>query len=192
VLKLLFRLHQLGLVEIADTRPIEATGQTLLDPLPREDARDDGSNGPSPSVAGLALADDISVESEAARRLMRRAEYPAAVELLNASFRAHPGNYDLGCLLSEAEAGFVTGTSRAASLSPTAVPVPLAAGPERDLEAEESFLLRLIDGRFDVQSILSLATMREEDVLLTLERMIDKGLIALQPESTPESAAPRA
>ena len=38
----------------------------------------------------------------------------------------------------------------------------------------------MIDGRFDVQSLMTMATLREHAVLQTLERMLERGAIALR------------
>ncbi len=187
VLKFLYRLHQLGLVKVHAERPV--TDDTLLDrqaparPTLASQASDASSAEDRPDdTERLSGYTDKQVETDAARRLLARKEFGAALELLHATFRAYPGDFELGNLLCEAEIGFV-GSAGIASLSPTSVPIRAESddAPGRHLESEESFLLSLIDGNFDVQSILSLATLREEDVLRTLDQMLDKGLIALRP-----------
>ena len=56
---------------------------------------------------------------------------------------------------------------------------------------EESFLLSLVDGSTDIQSILWLAPMREVDVLIFLRRMAKKNMIELaEPIAPPATREP--
>jgi hypothetical protein len=212
VLKLLFRLYQLRLVEIHEQRPASPDSRTLLDVEaadagPRSpgqlaseveqtlqrDVRAAGLNaaedGGSPEDSGGEPAqnskDDLDSEVTVAGRLMSRGEYAAALELLNASYRAHPGESHLTRLIAKAEAGYVE-TVRKDELSSSKVPVlrgTVESLREQQLGPEESFLVTLIDGESDIKSIIWLAPLREVDALRTLRLMVDRGLIELlEPE----------
>ena len=74
---------------------------------------------------------------------------------------------------------------------PTILSPVRAAGPAGGtLDSEESFLLSLIDGDSDVRSIVSLAALRETEVLGTLELLMDKGWIQSPPRRV-RSSSPR-
>ena len=121
------------------------------------------------------LADE---EVEVAIRLMSRGEHSVALDLLNASYRANPGDAFLSRLIARAEAAYVKSAS--SKLSADAVPVPTdKASDANDVDAEESFLLSLIDGKTDVRSILWLSPMRDVEVLQVLQRLIDGGLVEM-------------
>jgi hypothetical protein len=202
VIKLLYRLYEAGLVKISGERPPSPGTFTLLD-LPiskrklerrgwtKEDIRQilDGDL-PSPShvdrEAPAAIHDDEGVrhseldeEVEVATRLMSRREYSAALELLNASYRANPGENYLRRLIFRAERAYMENLQRR-NFSYDRMPEKVADAVESlntEIRSEESFLLSLIDGETDIRSILWLSPMREVDVLRSLEQMIDKGII---------------
>ncbi len=190
MLKLLFQLYRMDLVEIIEERELKgrrtlldrrAPGATRMVATPLSASTEDDEAVDDTSEPG-----DLSIEIEVSRRLLARGEYEPALELLNATFRANPGNYEVGELLARAESGFIEKTGGLA-LSSKSVPMVVEDAETPALGAEESFLLSLIDGQFDVQSILSLATLREADVLKTLEQMLDKGMIQLAPDKDDQS-----
>jgi hypothetical protein len=126
--------------------------------------------------------DELDAEVEVALGLMRRREYAAALELLNASYRANPGDGYLRRLITRGEQA-CTERLRKRDFSYDRTPVAVAdalADPRADIRSEESFLLSLIDGETDIKSILWLSPLREVDVLLALERMLDRGLIRIE------------
>jgi hypothetical protein len=117
-----------------------AAGRTLLDPAPEPPAPARQAT-PGDRHAGREVLEDIEV----ARRLIARAEHGAALELLQASLRAHPGNECLRALITETETACIDGLRR--SVDGDAVPIVLEIERTRvPLNAEESFLLSLIDG----------------------------------------------
>jgi hypothetical protein len=202
VIKLLYRLYEAGLVQITGEKPPSPDTFTLLDlPVSKKKIERRGwtkgdirqiLEGDLPSgtqvgpEAPRAKPDDEGVrhselddEVEVATRLMSRREYSAALELLNASYRANPGESYLRRLIFRAERAYMENLQRR-NFSYDRMPAKIAATVESlntEIGSEESFLLSLIDGETDIRSILWLSPMREVDVLRSLEQMIDKGII---------------
>ena len=205
VIKLLYRLYEAGLVKITGERPPSPDTLTLLD-LPaskkmvdrhgwtRDDIRQilegDLPSGSqvseeapkeAPGDPGIGHT-ELDEEVEVATRLMSRHEYAAALELLNASYRANPGESYLRRLIFRAERAYMENLQRR-NFSYDRVPVKVPDEVENlniEIRSEESFLLSLIDGETDIRSILWLSPMREVDVLRSLEQMIDKGIIRVE------------
>ena len=213
VIKLLSRLYERGLLAIRAARPFDPGSPTLLD-LPRsrrpketwswteEDlgrlVEGDLPEGVHVAPTGDDLypdevarrQDELDAEVEVATRLMHRREYAAALELLNASYRANPGDGYLRRLISRAEQAYTDRLRRrdfSYDRTPVAIPDALA-DPAAEIRSEESFLLSLIDGETDIKSILWLSPLREVDVLRALERMLDRGLIRIDPPRDPDPA----
>jgi hypothetical protein len=209
VIKFLYRLYQLGLVEILDTRPV-SDSSTLLDTttptgfrsfswgedadLPRSGPVDPAEFRQRDSQVRADLAQslrqlregaedpDLETEVEVARRLLSRGEYEAALEVLNASYRAEPTENYLRRLIAKAEAAYLE-TLRNEDLSSTMVPhrlTPAGDLPQGSLRTEELYLLSLVDGQADVKAILWLAPLREVDALKALRRLLDRGLIEVR------------
>ena len=208
VIKLLFRLHQLGLVEIVETREVNTERATLLDPTRRKgfkslawEVSQDGPVMPGDPAKipdmqagsrhpGLKPFDptsnpaqltELDSEVEVASRLLARGEYEAALELMNASYRANPGDNHLRRLIAKAEAAYIEAVRRE-DLSGSKVPRKIGQAerdPNCSLRSEELYLLSLIDGSCDVKSILWLAPLREVDALKGLRGLIDKGIVTL-------------
>ena len=127
---------------------------------------------------------EVSLDSdlEVAGNLMSRGEFDAALEILNVTYKAHPGDETLGRLLAEAEACFLEKAYRH-YVPPAKIPALLR--PPEDLAQEqispqEYFLLSRIDGVWDVKSIIQVSPIREVDVVRTLKRMREKGFIELR------------
>jgi hypothetical protein len=119
---------------------------------------------------------------EFARRLLNRGEFDSALEILDRAYRAQPGDEALRRLLAEAEASFVEKAYRH-FLPPSKVVTLLQAAESltaESLSPTEFFLLSRIDGTWDVKSIIQITPLREVDVLRTLKRMREKGLIDLK------------
>lgn len=220
VIKLLYRLFQLELVVVEREQPPETEFPTMLDVPRRRDAASTGGwdvfdladlgDGPLPasttgrdieaanappasSDAETARANaDLDAEVAVATRLFDREEYAAALELLNASYRANRGEEYLRRLIFKTESAFVAAV-RIHPLSPDNVPrVQPSAGhrPNGTRSPEEAYLLSLIDGSHDVKSILWLAPLREVDVLRALHRMLDRGLIGMGEAQVRDAAVP--
>jgi hypothetical protein len=124
---------------------------------------------------------DLATEIAVGMSLMERGENEAALEVLNASYRAHPGDTSLRHLVAKAEQAIEH--SHSAELSPEKVPHLLKSAEElagERLSTEAAFLPSLIDGKTDIKSILWLAPMRTVDVMRALKQMIDRGLVELR------------
>lgn len=191
VLKLIFRLHQLGLVEIDGERPVSPETTTLLDPrkrtrwntddTPEIDEARPAVGAPEPSADREEIIAELDAEIDVARRLVERGEFGAALELLNASYRANPSQPGLRRMIGRAESSYAE-LLRSHRLGPDRVPYRLECADNAVLEVldpEARFLLSTIDGVTNIKSILWLVPMREIDALETLQRLIDRGLIGL-------------
>src|SRR5258705_542745 len=147
------------------------------DPRPRAVVPPIAAPTPAPAPSVVAEGD-----LEFARRLLNRGEFDSALEILDRAYKAQPGDEALRRLLAEAEASFVE-KSYKHYLPPTKVVTLLRAvetlTAER-LSPTEFFLLSRIDGTWDVKSIIQITPLREVDVLRTLKRMREKGLIELK------------
>jgi len=207
VLKLLFRLHQLGLVEVAETRALTPRSRTLLDPQPRkrrrrrpqsaeaefDEAPDKDIQDSTEVLASVEPPDEkeaLDAEVEVAQQLIARGEYGAALELLNASYRAHPADDYLRRLITKTESAFVE-LMRSHDLSPERVPMILRYPEDEErarLEPAARFLLSKVDGRTDVNALLWCAPLREVDALRTLRNLIDGGILGVaDPVPSPDS-----
>jgi hypothetical protein len=136
---------------------------------------------PAP-VAEPEVETPLDADLEVAGNLMSRGEYDAALEILNGTYKAHPGDETLGRLLAEAEACFLEKAYRH-YLPPTKIPVllrPPEELAEEQISPPEYFLLSRIDGVWDVKSIIQVSPIREVDAVRTLKRMREKGFIELR------------
>ena len=200
VTKFLYELFRAGVAEIAGVKPVERPAPSLpqeMEEIPEETvppavpaaapARATKSGGaavaaaPAPAVA----VDDLDV----ARRLLNRGEFDAALEILDRAYKSHPSDESLRRILAEAEASFVEKAYRH-YLPPTKVVVlakSVSSLTSEHLSPTEFFLLSRIDGTWDVKSIIQITPLREVDVLRTLTRMREKGVIELHdpPPGTP-------
>jgi hypothetical protein len=205
VVKLLNTLYRKGLLAIAGERSVNPDSRTILDTKKQPEsvpprfgsAVDADSTGlerrgdeqprdvaeptaRSASTGPVVQGRDLDVEVEVASRLMARGEHEAALELLNASYRANAGESYLRRLIFKAETAYVDSLRRD-ELPGDKIPVlqENAGTPSEPLGSEESFLVSLIDGESDIQEILWVAPLREVDGLRALRRMLDRGLIRL-------------
>ena len=139
-----------------------------------------GVNAKAKSSAQPRVVDEGDLEF--ARRLLNRGEFDSALEILDRAYKAQPGDEALRRLLAEAEASFVEKAYR--HFLPPSKIVTLQRAVEsltaEQLSPTEFFLLSRIDGTWDVKSIIQITPLREVDVLRTLKRMREKGLIDLK------------
>jgi hypothetical protein len=206
VTKFLYELFRVGVAEVAGVSPVEresAPSQTSPPPveelLPEPPEQPTAPVVPAPTPirtvparkapasgepAGRPAA-ATSVEEgdlEFARRLLNRGEFDSALEILDRAYKSQPGDEALRRLLAEAEASFVEKAYR--HFLPPSKIVMLSKEVEsltaERLSPTEFFLLSRIDGTWDVKSIIQITPLREVDVLRTLKRMREKGLIDLK------------
>ncbi len=184
VLQFLARLHDRELVRISEVRAVPEGSGNLLDIRPCSGARGQQDEDwlsfcDLDAEAAEAEQDNLDETLKKAGLLLEREEFEAALELLRGSYREHGDDYSRR-LLVKAETGFLESTKHDGLVS--TVPILLQdrhALLDKSPSAEESFLLSLIDGTTDVQSILWLAPLREIDALMALRRMADKQMIEL-------------
>jgi hypothetical protein len=196
VTKFLYELFRAGVAEIAGVKPIEREPE-----MPAVTPLEAGSSIASPLVPAsqpvpVSRSTDVVMsatpgaapsaidggELEVARRLLNRGEFESALDILDRAYKAQPGDEALRRILAEAEASFVEKAYRH-YLPPSKI-VTLARAPEslttERLSPTEFFLLSRIDGTWDVKSIIQITPLREVDVLRTLKRMREKGLIEIK------------
>ena len=198
VTKFLYELHRAGVVEIAGIKEVEAApavetvvpleADSLQGDLPPQPPASPPApravmpGGGKPAAPAEPAAKVEEGDLEFARRLLNRGEYDSALEILDRAYKAQPGDEALRRLLAEAEASFIEKAYRH-YLPPTKI-VTLSASVEaltaEKLSPTEFFLLSRIDGTWDVKSIIQITPIREVDVLRTLKRMREKGLINLK------------
>lgn len=207
VTKFLYELHRAGVAEVAGIKEIEAAPAIESVLLPLEEELLPGDRAPKPAAVPSAAGDPAMRTAPAARaaspsqgspavppakveegdldfarRLLNRGEFDSALEILDRAYKAQPGDEALRRLLAEAEASFVEKAYRH-YLPPSKI-VTLATSVEaltaEKLSPTEFFLLSRIDGTWDVKSIIQITPIREVDVLRTLKRMREKGLIELK------------
>ena len=187
VLKFLCQLSQRGLVQVTEVRTVELDAPTLLDEGPEFNAP--VAPDPAAEKEGDSGKDGYRAELDVATRLISRDEHSAALEVLNACYRAHPGDEQLQHLISKAESAVIERAR--CELSPTAIPELVRSAEslaDEALSPDVSYLLSLVDGQTEIKSIIWLAPLREVEALRALQRMLDKGLIRLKDsaESQPE------
>jgi hypothetical protein len=203
-MKFLFQLLRSGLIEIAGV----AAKRELEDLVSSAATRAQAAAGeaqasaavavapppaqvPSPAVRPESAMDagheaSVSGEIEMALSLMSRNEPEAALAILGATYRSHPGDPTLRELLGKAEAASRDNAVRI--LDPRAVPIltrPAEEIAKEPLSPTESYLTSLLDGKSDVRTVLWLAPMREIDVLHALKSMLERNLIELRQPSGP-------
>ncbi len=193
VTKFLFELFRNGMAEISEVRRIAAeTPREAAPPIvetaapapPPEVAPEakPGATAQVPAAAPGQLLGSPEAELEAARALMGRGEFEGALEILNAQYRARPGEDSLRRLVAEAEAAFVEKAYRY-YVPPHKIPVlrrPAESLTGEELSPVEFFLLSRFNGTWDVRSIIQIAPIREVDALKTLKRLREKGHIDLK------------
>jgi hypothetical protein len=191
VTKLLYELFRAGVAEVAGVRPVEREPSRAPSAPPTTEDRPQAAPQPREVVEPVATAESTTAAAsspvvegdlEFARRLLNRGEFDSALDILDRAYKAQPGDEALRRLLAEAEASFVEKAYRH-FLPPSKIVTLLRAveslTAER-LSPTEFFLLSRIDGTWDVKSIIQITPLREVDVLRTLKRMREKGLIALK------------
>jgi hypothetical protein len=211
VIKLLHTLHRNGLIEIREERPPADGAATLLDPptTPSVTAgetweafrlsRSADHDIPADSAESLVAEEqavhpatgsngDLDNEIDVANRLISRNEYEAALELLNASYRAHPNDDRLRQLIARTESSYVDAVQHL-ELSYERIPVPIPAPGDgvEGLGPQECYLLSLMDGKSDIRSILWVAPLREVDVLRSCRILLQRGVIELKAAAVEEA-----
>jgi len=121
--------------------------------------------------------------------LAARGEYGEALDTLNACLDAHPSDSYLRQRVAKAERAYLR-HSRDLGLTAEAIPVRLETveAEQHELGSNESFILGMVNGKTDVKTMQWIAPLRESQVLIALQRMREKGIIAVRelPASRPE------
>ena len=199
VTKFLYELHRAGVVEVAGVKEVEAAPRSLESVVPLEEALPPGRSPaparsplPSASTRRLALAaaaapipaangrgrrPRVRAAPAQPRRVRLRARDPRSGVQGSARGRgaAPPARRGGGLVRREGLPALPPARPRS-SRSATSVESLTA----EKLSPTEFFLLSRIDGTWDVKSIIQITPIREVDVLRTLKRMREKGLIDLK------------
>ena len=114
--------------------------------------------------------------------LVARGDYLEAVNLISGPDFEGDGTSLVGMLIAKAEAGFLAEAYRTRT-PPDAIPRRLVDALPRgdgELTSEELFLLDLIDGRWDVRTLVWIAPMRKVSTIRALQHMLDRYYIELE------------
>lgn len=191
VTKFLYELFRAGLFQIGEVRKVvEAAPESVpvaavaASPAPAatSPARAASTAAVAAPVAPAPAVQVASDDLDVARRLMNRGEFEASLDILDRAYKAQPGDDALRRLVVEAEASFVERAYRH-FLPPNKVVVltrRVESLTAEHLSPTEFFLLSRIDGTWDVKSIIQITPLREVDVLRTLKKMREKGVIDLR------------
>ena len=131
------------------------------------------------------------------RTLVERGAFVRAVDLVESCDLSADGHDETAMNVARAEAGFLTEAFRTVT-PPDAVPrlvgdqgVP---GSDDRISEHESFLLQLIDGQWEVRSLVWIVPLRKVETVRALMRLIERGLVTMAPrdetEQAPASAEP--
>lgn len=151
----------------------------------------------APSDEGRKVPEEMSIEK--ARLLLAHGEHDAAIRILQGMLDIEPASRKIRMLLARAESAFISKTYRNL-LPPNCVPA-LKCDMEQlctlDLSAEELFIIDLIDGTWDVKSIVWISPMRAANVLRILKSLLDREVIELRSDhpkkeeiTSPKSPSP--
>jgi hypothetical protein len=180
VIKFLFMLHGRGIIEISGEQPVDPQAPTLLDTIEVSVEASEPAATPDQPEAEQEQPPDAAGDVDEAVELISRKEYAAALDILDRLYRAEPDDNHLRHMLFQAESGYREAVLGGA-LSPTKIPVRLPiVTADLKLQPAELFLLDMLDGETDIQSISWVAPLREVDVLRALQSMLKKGLIELR------------
>jgi len=163
VLKLLYELHSSRRIEIVETSPDE------------EGASADGAG----SLHDLMEPADLHGLMVLASEKLEQGEPESALAILDACYRARPGDEMLKLMIEDAEAALLE-SLREGPLAADRVPQRICAPddqPLKKLSPSETALLELVDGESTIQSIGWTAPMRHIQVMRTLQSLYDKALI---------------
>ena len=133
------------------------------------------------------------------RELVSQDRFGEALELAETSNLQAGHNQYLSMLLTRAESGFVANTYRT-RIPPDAVPLAIegATDPstQPELGADELFVLELADGKWNVRSLAWIAPLRKADLLRSMVKLLDAGLIRMlseeEQQQLPEEELPDA
>jgi hypothetical protein len=137
--------------------------------------------------------------SDELRNLVERGAFVRAVDLVEACDLSADGHDETAMYVARAEAGFLTEAYRSVT-PPDAVPrlVGDQAVPGSDdrISENESFLLQLIDGQWDVRSLVWIVPLRKVETVRALMRLIERGLVTMaapaEADVSPAAADPTA
>ncbi len=189
VLQLLYCLYGRGLLQVTEIQPVATDHKTVLDVVGPANARErrDFSAAASAAAAHAGALEeavtgvDLDAEIEKALQLIEQMEFEGAVAVLRGVCRDQVNDFARRLLL-KAETAFVSSVKEDDSFV-SQIPVLMKDRHEAlrpDMRPEESFLLTMIDGTTDVQSMVWLSPLREIDVLTALRRLAELGVIELR------------
>ncbi len=128
---------------------------------------------------------DESDPTSRIRELVALDRFGEALELGESSNLQAGHNQYLSMLLARAESGFISHTYRT-RIPPDAVPQAVHQGVDPslhpELSADELFVLELADGEWNVRSLAWIAPLRKADLLRSMVKLLDAGLIRLLSE----------
>jgi hypothetical protein len=134
-------------------------------------------------VVHAELAEHEAEDSpERIRSLVANGEYATAVEMIDRIEPPHAPDQFWQLLVARAESGFIAEVYRM-QLSPDSVPHLIQSppyDPRKPSSELENLVAGLVDGSWDVRSLVWIAPMRKVDVLRSLLSLIDRGCLELR------------
>ena len=129
--------------------------------------------------------DQVDLVIPELQQLVACENYEAALDLIDRRAITHSGNALLAMLIAKAEAGFVAWAYRT-KMPPDAIPHRAREYRSnlvirRDLSPDELFLFGLIDGTWDVRSLVWISPLRKVEVVRALIKLRVLGYLDLQP-----------
>ena len=128
--------------------------------------------------------ESLIVLVEQAKGMIEKGNFEPALVLLKQIHDEATQNLEVPYLIRQAEAGFVE-RAYMHYLPPKKIPVltkPLESLTTEQLTPEEGFLVSRVTGTWNIESIVSVSPLREVDVLLTLKRLRERGILEFQNE----------
>jgi hypothetical protein len=122
------------------------------------------------------------------QQLVLHEHYEPALDLIDRQGIAPRHDDILSMLIARAEAGYIASVYRT-KLPPDSVPHPADQDStiRGDLSADEMFLLELVDGSWDVRSLVWISPLRKIEVIRGLVRLLDLGYIQMRPFEHPRA-----
>jgi hypothetical protein len=191
ILTVLFSLHEVHAIEIAEERGPDVCFSTLLGPgtadeeFEATDSEDRDQTIPESSMGAADLQVLISLASDK----LDEGDHRNAFTILDTCYRAHPGDAPLKRMIRTAESAYEKHLlSEYFPLESIPVRVaPVEGLSVRDLGAAETSLLTAIGDQVSVQSLIWIAPLRKIEILSALKNLYDLGLILIEGPSLPKS-----
>lgn len=185
-LSLLYELHRSGNVEVVAERRLDNRHD-----MPRLELPHLGDVSESPDIeaaidqmlewpTGSPDPAELQMLVRVASQRIDAGDHESALAILETCYAAQPADEAVQRQLRRAEASYVDSVGKELLFPEATLSKSDSSDPaSTNLTPIETTLLGLIDGRTTIESILSMAPLRQFQVMWTLQRLLKKGLIRL-------------